>query len=38
MKNEISKASIKFNFKPKNGIKYMQQKGLIAEKPEDLVV
>lgn len=33
MKNEILKASIKFNFKPKNGVNYMISKGLIAKEP-----
>lgn len=33
MKNEIVKASIKFNFKPKNGINYLISKGLIAKEP-----
>ena len=33
MKNEILKASIKFNFKPKNGINYLIQKNIIAKEP-----
>ncbi len=33
MKNEILKASIKFNFKPKNGINYLILKGLIQKEP-----
>lgn len=31
-------ASIKFNFKPKTGISYMQAKGLIAKEPQKCVV
>jgi Sec7-like guanine-nucleotide exchange factor len=35
-KNEMIKASIKFNLKPKNGIAYLVQKGFIPKDPQDL--
>lgn len=35
MKNEILKASIKFNFKPKNGINYLITKDIIAKEPQE---
>jgi brefeldin A-inhibited guanine nucleotide-exchange protein len=38
LKNEINKASFKFNMKPKNGIAYMQQKGLICKEPKEQMV
>ena len=34
VKNEILKASIKFNLKPKNGIQYLVSKGLIVKDPQ----
>lgn len=33
VKNEMLKASIKFNLKPKNGITYLIQKGFIKKEP-----
>ena len=33
VKNEILKAAIKFNFKPKNGIKFLADKGIIVKEP-----
>lgn len=34
-KSEMSKAAGKFNLKPKNGLKYLQEKGyLVSEKSE----
>ncbi|EQD28055.1 Cytohesin 2, partial [mine drainage metagenome] len=33
VKNEMLKAAIKFNLKPKNGINYLISKGLIAKEP-----
>lgn len=30
LKNEMAKAATKFNFKPKNGIKYLVEQKLIA--------
>ena len=33
VKNEMLKASIKFNLKPKNGITYLISKGFIAKEP-----
>lgn len=33
VKNEMLKASIKFNLKPKNGIQYLISKGFIAKEP-----
>jgi Sec7-like guanine-nucleotide exchange factor len=38
MKNEITKASIKFNMKPKNGITYMQSKGYICKEPKEQMI
>jgi Sec7-like guanine-nucleotide exchange factor len=35
VKNEMLKASIKFNLKPKNGIAYLIQKGFIQKDPEE---
>lgn len=34
-KNEMVKASIKFNLKPKNGIAYLVQKGFIPKEPAE---
>lgn len=33
VKNEILRASVKFNFKPKNGVNYLISKNLIAKEP-----
>ena len=35
VKNEMLKASIKFNLKPKNGIAYLIQKWFIRKEPQE---
>jgi len=35
LKNELGKAAFKFNMKPKAGIAYMQQKGMICKEPKE---
>lgn len=37
VKNEISKAAIKFNLKPKNGINYLTAMGMVAQEEEQAV-
>ena len=34
-KNLINKAAIKFNLKPKNGLKFLEQAGIIASEPHE---
>ena len=37
-KSEMSKAAGKFNLKPKNGLKYLQEKGYLVSEPRELQI
>lgn len=37
-KSEMSKAASKFNLKPKNGLKYLQEKGYLMPEPHHLYI